>query len=434
MMRSKNRMKRPRWIWIIFPTFYYIAYNIISIYIWIGIDKIDGHPQILLQTPELVDSSFYEIHMYKKEEHYQTYKYKGKKNQKIPLTTTEVLPRSHPRDGARRTNKKPSHAQLLWSGEAIRPIFSTPEIAKIKTIELVIAYCRDSLTWIYNDVLNEIPNQKEATVRMTVLSKCKEEANLPHFIDDHRIKDVNLMKLPNLGGCDYAYAHFINHYISKASLVDADSSLILFIKDTPRTAENFHFPHHSGYRTVSEMIKFASAGEFICGIKTNCNASPYHDTKILNTFKIDDYVRVGDINKGVKKDRKDDASFGMLNGYKHLQNFHRRKLNWKFPNNNLTQVCYGGTFALPASRLLFLSNEPNERQIFKLMEESLVRNTTSSIEEHYIERTWAGILAKSLNEKEVALVRGMQRPKNGISLRYGGVWGALFGKSKSTCG
>jgi len=396
--------------------------------LYINISFFKQNLQTQLQTPELANPPIDEmVHKDEKENPHQMQEHEKGNHIDTPLTANGVLPLSHPRD------EEPSPAQVMWRGEAMRPIFSIPELAtEIKTIELVIAYCRANLTWIYSTVLNAIPNQKESTVKITLLSKCGEEANLPQFIDDHRIKDVNLMKLPNVGGCDYAYAHFINYYISKANLVDADSSLILFIKDTPRTTENFHFPHHSSYRTVSEMIKIASAGEFSCGIKTACDTSPYHDTKILNSFDIPKYVRISDKNNGVAKDSM--INFN-VHGYKHLQNFHKRALNWQFPNNNLTQVCYGGTFAVPASRIIFLSNDPNERHTFKLIEENLARtDTASSVEEHYIERTWAGILANSLNEKDVALVRGMQRnTKDSLVLRHGSIWGALLGQNNLTC-
>jgi len=426
---------RPEYTLIILQTF-----SIASIYNYLSnlkntIERTDNHllqnnknPTILDQAPKLINPSSNNMQKYDKETNMHT-----------PLiAATEVSPRSHPRAGAPAANKKLRRIQL-WSGEGRSPIYSIPEMSErvldteIKTVELVIAYCRENLTWVYNEVLEEIPNQKEATIKMTIMSKCNEEANLPQFIDDHRIMDVNIMKLSNVGGCDYAYAHFINHYISTSS-AGAESSLILFIKGTPRTAENFHFPGHSGYRSVSEMIEMASKGEFICGIKPDCHVSPYHDTHMLNLFKMDKYERISDTNKGITEDIKDDMNFKMANGYRNLQNFQKRALNWTFPNESLTQVCYGGSFVVPASRIMFLSNTPNEKRIFKLIEKSLTRNTTSSVEEHYTERTWAGLLENPLNKRGVALIRRMQRnTKKNVSLRYGSIWGALLGIHRLTC-
>ena len=120
---------------------------------------------------------------------------------------------------------------------------------EIKKIEVVVAYCRSDLNWMYEHILAMIPNQKKATVKISIMSKCDEEALVPNFIDDYRVLAVNIVKLPNVGGCDYAYAHFINSYASTAKPDDAGSSLILFIKDTPRITSLFNFPYHQQYCT-----------------------------------------------------------------------------------------------------------------------------------------------------------------------------------------
>jgi hypothetical protein len=65
-----------------------------------------------------------------------------------------------------------------------------------------------------------------------------------------------------------------------ATQEDAASSVIVFIKDTPRIRENFHFPHHSGYRSAKDMLEIAECGDFICGIETECGISTFHDTAL----------------------------------------------------------------------------------------------------------------------------------------------------------
>lgn len=333
----------------------------------------------------------------------------------------------------------------LWSGEAIRPFVKIPEstesdndrggssIAKINTIELVIAYCSADLNWIYDDVLKQISEEKEITVRMTILSKCGKEADLPQFIDNHLVTDVDVVTLPNVGGCDYAYAHFINSYISKANPSDADSSLILFMKDTRRIMNKDifkTFAYHSRHRNVTEMIEIAARGEFICGAKFQCNISPFHDTNKVNSFQIQEYVRTTDKKKGAEAKRTSDFN---PNRYANVGDFHRRKLNWKFPNKNLTEVCYGGVFIVPASRIMFLSKQPNERRVLKLIEESLNRNVTIALEEHFTERTWAGLLAQPLNERDMALIYGMAPGKPNFLTGRKAVAGALVGNKNLTC-
>jgi len=344
------------------------------------------------------------------------------------------------------TNYAPNQTLIqLWSGEATRPFVKISQlsrddndvsgisIAKIKTIVLVIAYCSANLKWIYDDVLQQISKEREITVRMTILSKCGKEADLPQFINNPLVTDVDLIKLPNVGGCDYAYAHFINIYISNAKPSEANSSLILFMKDTRRKMDQDiyrTFAYHSRHRNVTEMIAIASRGEFICGAKFQCNVSPFHNTDKVNKFQIQEYVRTTDKKKGIEAKRTSDFN---ANRYANVGDFHRRALDWKFPNKNLTEVCYGGVFAVPASRILFLSNQPKERLALKLIEKNLTRNTTLALEEHFTERTWAGLLAQTLNEEDVALIHGMAPGKPNFLTGRKAVAGALVGNKNLTC-
>jgi hypothetical protein len=270
----------------------------------------------------------------------------------------------------------------------------------METVEFAIAYCKANTEWIYEDVLNNIPNK--IRVKITIISKCGNEADLPNFAEDPRVAQFDIIKLPNVGGCDYAYAHFINKYIETATQEDAASSVIVFMKDTPRAKKH----NQSGFRSVREMLKIASDGEFICGIKTDCGFSMYHDTRTLDSFVLESYTRRQDRKRSVKKkDTKDTPSpdFNPF-GYKHLGDFHKRALNWTFPNEHVTEVCYGGTFAVPANRIMELAKEPAARQVMMNLEEILTRNVATSIEEHYIERTWAGLLANPLGEKDTDII------------------------------
>eukprot|EP00555_Chaetoceros_dichaeta_P009271 CAMPEP_0198261634 /NCGR_PEP_ID=MMETSP1447-20131203/10320_1 /TAXON_ID=420782 /ORGANISM="Chaetoceros dichaeta, Strain CCMP1751" /LENGTH=446 /DNA_ID=CAMNT_0043949615 /DNA_START=99 /DNA_END=1439 /DNA_ORIENTATION=+ len=331
----------------------------------------------------------------------------------------------------------------LWSGEAIRPFGKVSElsesgidgsrisIARIKTIELVIAYCSANLTWIYEHVLQQISKEKGITVRMTILSKCGKDADLPQFINNPLVTNVDLIKLPNVGGCDYAYAHFINNYISKANPSEADSSLIIFMKDAERIKHLWELPPYKiAFRNVTEIMEVGLRGKFICGSKFLCNASPYHNINFLRRFIINYHVRASDRKKDIKKENGSDFNHYQ---YANIADFHKRALNWAYPNKKMTEVCYGGVFAVPASRILFLSNQPKEGRVLKLIEEHLTRNDTS-IEEHFIERTWAGLLAQPLNGEEIALLFSMRNP---IMPEFippsAGVTGALIGDISLTC-
>lgn len=66
----------------------------------------------------------------------------------------------------------------------------------------------------------------------------------------------------------------------------------------------------------------------------------------------------------------------------------------------MTEVCYGGTFAVPAYRIMELAKEPSVRKVVMDLEEILLtRNVASSVEEHFIERTWAELFANPLGGK-----------------------------------
>eukprot|EP00558_Chaetoceros_sp_UNC1202_P006270 CAMPEP_0197240922 /NCGR_PEP_ID=MMETSP1429-20130617/7100_1 /TAXON_ID=49237 /ORGANISM="Chaetoceros sp., Strain UNC1202" /LENGTH=428 /DNA_ID=CAMNT_0042700665 /DNA_START=86 /DNA_END=1372 /DNA_ORIENTATION=+ len=318
------------------------------------------------------------------------------------------------------------HAAQVWSGEAPR---RTNVDISAKTIEVVVAYCAADIQWMYDDLLGKLPNQVDATVKMTIVSKCGNEAELPKFIEDHRVKQVDILTLPNVGGCDYAYAHFINRYVAKTTPEDAASSMLLFIKDTPRNQEYFQFALHERFRGVDELIQMASRGEFVCGTKTHCSMSSYHDNKVLNTFVMGEYKRQSERAKITGDD--DFSEFNALQ-YENLEDFHKRALNWTFPNEIFTEVCYGGSFALPGSLLLSsLSKDLRTQNAIKALEESLSRDTGTSVEEHFAERTWAGMLANPVDSDEINALRRLKGATFGGALQLeGSLVGPLLSKWK----
>ena len=236
---------------------------------------------------------------------------------------------------------------------------------------------------------------------------------MPNFKEDRRVKRVDVLKLPNVGGCDYAYAHFINRYIANTAPKDAASSLIVFIKDTPRKTDYMHFPLHERFREVDEMLQMASDGRYVCGAKPHCAISPVHDTQHLYSYSRSTiHTRI--TNKKQNESATGDMSTFNLHRYTNLKDFHERALNWKFPNEHFTEVCYGGTFALSASQLLSsLSKDLATKNAIKALEKSLSRNITSSIEEHFAERTWAGMLANPIDIDEAHALQTLQSKKLG---------------------
>ena len=133
----------------------------------------------------------------------------------------------------------------------------------------------------------------------------------------------------------------------------------------------------------------------ICGLKTDCDVSPYHLREVLNRFSTSCDTSVAERTEENKDKVTDDFN---IHGYKDLGDFHDRALGWTFPKAKFTPVCYGGTFALPAARLINLVNEPKGEEILKRLEEALKRGAKggATLEEHFVERTWASLLSKPL--------------------------------------
>jgi hypothetical protein len=287
----------------------------------------------------------------------------------------------------------------LWWGEAIRE--SSNQMI-VQTIEVAIAYCSSDLNLIYDSVLSQVPNQKKATVKIIVLSKCGNEADVPNFIEDPRVKQIDVIPLPNVGGCEYAYAYFVNRYVAKTTTEEAASSVVLFMEDTPRTMENFRLlPVYKGYRSVAEMLRIASGDEFACGVTPDCAHSAFHDTSTLYEFWIGDYTRTF-----LQKEHGGMQDNQLLNPfrYKNLREWHEKALNWIFPNENVTAVCYAGTFMVAAWRIMNLSQQPRERRVMEALEKELARNVSTSIEEHFTERTWAGFFSVPLEKEHTDMI------------------------------
>jgi hypothetical protein len=286
---------------------------------------------------------------------------------------------------------------LLFQGEASRYSIRCEQATVTElhrfapdSVDIVVAYCKSDLNWIYDDLIGQIPNQMN--VRITVLSKCGEEAHIPLFTNHPLVVSLNTIQVPNVGGCDYAYTHYINNYIYDTS----PSIVTLFTKDTARDNDHFHFRYHKGYRNVSRMIDIASKGEFACGIEPQADYSWYHETETLYNFNLKSYTRVSERRK------LNEAQFNGLefNRYNILgmKEFHTKFLNYSFPQQ-FTPVCYGGSFAVPTQNIVnFLRNGGEE--VLKNVECHLAQGVAVA-EEHFTERSWAGFFSDQLLSSQI---------------------------------
>ena len=305
------------------------------------------------------------------------------------------------------------------------------------TIEIVLAYCSSPLTWVEKDVIQDtLKTFPLASFHFTIMSKCGKEQMIPDFRKIEAVKSVEIVSIDNVGGCDYAYAKFLNDYyiqsrqtkdlFNKDSESSTSNNVIIFLKDTPRTKHNFHKEViFSSYRSIPEMIQISSEKtDFVCGLGIKPEFSEYHDINTLHKFHRFKYVRRGD-TKVVSSGRDFNP-----HGYTNLEDFHSKALQWTFPRKDYTRVCYGGTFAVPYSRLQSLVQDQNFNRVIKSIE-SAVNEGKMSVTEHYVERTWAGLLSKPLTDEESS---SLQSTVTGIITNLAiGTYGTLFlGADKSS--
>jgi len=257
-----------------------------------------------------------------------------------------------------------------------------------------------------NSIAHELP--KQSTVKITFLSKCENDMQIPEFTSIPNVKKVEILTLPNKGGCDLAFAHFINQYMARENARTAATTVIFFLKDTPRLSKNCH--QRGRYRSFHEMLHISSSyGEFVCGVKLKCDWSAFHDTRILKSFAKNSYKRHGDSSQSNKDFNSAD--------YKDIENFIDREFEWSFPNNEVTEVCYGGTFAVPAARLFA---DEKLRGVFSRLESILLKGPSMSVVEHFAERLWASWLANPLDRNETETIYTLRRSIRTEQGRYMG--------------
>ena len=260
-------------------------------------------------------------------------------------------------------------------------------IAKVQRIEICVAYCHADLRWIREAVANEFPQQVE--INLTIMSKCNNEADIVDFGGLGNVK-VEVIQLPNKGGCDLASVHFITRYLSRAPASSTSSTVLLFLEDSPPATRP-----DGRVRSVNELVRLAlQRDDFICGLELDCWMSAYHDVKTLGQFIAHSYRRTGGGPK------VGGAQFNPAS-YRDLSEFVDRELNWTFPNDEAVQVCYGGKFATTESRL-FNGNRAAMEILFRRLEQILMESPAiMNVLEHFVERLWAGILAKPLTPSQV---------------------------------
>lgn len=334
---------------------------------------------------------------------------------------------------ARNSQNEESYMQSLWKGEHIPEEDILTQLPSI--VDVVVTYCRSDFTSYIGELDAMLPAEVEK-LNFVIMSKCGNEDLIENIMKEklkfkfeHDI-GYTIHHLVNKGGCDLGIAHYINNFFKKEVESTAKEKVIFFLKDGPRTKENFHV-FTGKWKSLENMWSFASKGRFICGIEISEKyhhgfvsrefvdgqlrkkhtqrfeiPSVYHQPITLNHFMIKEYSRFNDpkhVSSGPNFTR----------GYESLKDFLEGDLNMKFPLGKPVEVCYGGTFALSGAKLF--SKKSEIEQAVTQIEKLLLEGEDITVIEHFLERLWAWMLSRQMKHDEINSFMQMQN----VALRNG---------------
>lgn len=251
-------------------------------------------------------------------------------------------------------------------------------------VHIVVSHCKADLHWMSN-----FTNGFFNVASIHIITKCGQEVvGAPDM--------ASIEKMPNVGRCDHSYARYINSILDTKLSNDNDdgsSSIVMFLKDD-RSDQNLH--QKARWNNYKTMIQVASSSNgFSCGLVHDktlgmrnawVDISAYYMTSKLMEFSQKQYTRRADMYGGDRIEFKSKWS--------NLGSFYHDVLNAN-PSSDVVQVCFGGTFAV------FVPNIKNvDAAVWRAAENALERG--DSIEEgHFMERSWAYLLAKPLEQYQI---------------------------------
>jgi hypothetical protein len=284
--------------------------------------------------------------------------------------------------------------------------------------------------------------------RLMAQAKNKRHPNTTTTTTSTTTTTVSIRRLPNVGRCDHGHAYYLARYntttdddddedttddpssssSSSSSLLPSKREVLVFLKDE-REEQTIHQPGR--WRSLSEMLQIASTDTgFGCGMELrharDLHARPqdpfhfvsaYHNTSTLARFSMqqDYHSQSGQGAQGVAKyvglvtdpqlQNPQVATPPFMSNFVNLGDFvtslpgvvvlptTTTTTTTSAPHSSrlLTQVCYGGTFAVTQYQIRHQTSPVT----FAALEQRLSRG--DNIEEgHFTERYWAALLAKPL--------------------------------------
>ena len=304
----------------------------------------------------------------------------------------------------------------LWKGVSYPAEASSTNdipLQSIRRVHIVVSHCKAGLHWMSN-----FTNGFFSVASIHINTKCGEAvAGAPDM--------ATIEKMPNVGRCDHSYARYINSILDTKLSNDNDdgsSSIVMFLKDD-RSDQNLH--QKAGWNDYTTMIQVASSSNgFSCGLihdktlgikNARVDISTYYLTSKLLEFSQKQYTRRADMYVG------DGIEF--KSKWSNLGSFYHDVLNAN-PSSDVVQVCFGGTFAVLVPNI-----KKVDASVWRAAENALERG--DSIEEgHFMERSWAYLLAHPLEQYQItALLQYSEKDRMKFDqVYYRSFKGALFRK------
>ena len=302
----------------------------------------------------------------------------------------------------------------LWKGVSYPAEASSTNdipLQSIRRVHIVVSHCKSDLHWMSKFTLGFLN-----VASIHIITKCGQEVvGAPDM--------ATVEKMPNVGRCDHSYARYINLILDTKLNGNKDSSsIVMFLKDD-RSDQNLH--QKAGWNDYTTMIQVASSSNgFSCGLihdktlgikNARVDISTYYLTSKLLEFSQKQYTRRADMYVG------DGIEF--KSKWSNLGSFYHDVLNAN-PSSDVVQVCFGGTFAVLVPNI-----KKVDASVWRAAENALERG--DSIEEgHFMERSWAYLLAHPLEQYQItALLQYSEKDRMKFDqVYYRSFKGALFRK------
>lgn len=279
---------------------------------------------------------------------------------------------------------------------AVLPVRITEEPERLLTAEIAVAQCAYPLAFLER-VTADVERRGGGLrlVRVTVYSKCGQTPTVPSLHGTGAT--VRVQTLPNVGRCDHTWAHHLAaHY---ASLAD----VVLLIKDSH---ESYPVERLRALAVgVPEALQQARVGGFACFRGAELSPSRWHVRSEVLSFRMASYASAALLAPvAAVADAEWRSNGSRFTSPLDMFEFLARALSedelLRLLEADVVPVCYGGSFAVTRRRVHAVG-----QPTFSRLRALLDRGADSIEEGHYMERTWAALLAPTMTPTESAAFR-----------------------------